>query len=109
MKYRIIGFICMIAGIGVLAGQLYNQSEHGDRMYVYPPGAIEEAAPGTIPSSDGQLIVDGCEVPHTTVPIEVSEAEAKRMREDTGFSSEGVSGGVIVKFNQTGPCPAAQE
>lgn len=101
MRYRIIGFLGIIAGICVLVIHLNVQD---DRVYIYPPGAQEDAYPVEIQSSDSQLTVDGCTIPHKTVAIEVTEAEAKKMREEAGYSSEGVSGGVIVEFKKTGSC-----
>lgn len=47
--------------------------------------------------------MDGCSIPHKTVALEVSEAEAKKLREEAGYSSEGVSGGVIVEFKRLVP------
>jgi hypothetical protein len=102
VKYRLIGFVGIITGICFLASQFI--SVQGDRVYIYPPGAQEDAYPVEIQSSDSQLIVDGCSIPHKTVAIEVSEAEAKKLREEAGYSSEGVSGGVIVEFKETGSC-----
>lgn len=52
MRYRLIG---IIAGIGVLASQLFHVP--GDRVNVYPPSAQENAYPEVIQSSDNQLIV----------------------------------------------------
>lgn len=92
----------MIAGICLLTSQLINVQ--GDRVYIYPPGAQVDAYPVEIQSSDSKLIVDGCSIPHKTVTIEVSEAEAKKLREEAGYSSEGVSGGIIVEFIETGSC-----
>ncbi|GFN31458.1 hypothetical protein [Paenibacillus xylaniclasticus] len=105
MRIRLIGVLCILAGIGVLV--VANAQSMEERVYVYPPGAIVEAYPGTAPStaSDSQMIVDGCAVPHETVQIEVSEYEAKRLREEAGYPSEGVSGGILVEFKQIGPCP----
>ncbi|CAM4349476.1 hypothetical protein FHS16_002409 [Paenibacillus endophyticus] len=102
MKYRLIGFVGIITGIYLLASQFI--SVQGDRVYIYPPSVQEDAYPIEIQSSDSQLIVDGCSIPHKTVAIEVSEAEAKKLREEAGYSSEGISGGVIVEFKETGSC-----
>lgn len=102
MKYRLIGFVSIIVGICVLASQIVHVQD--DRVYVYPPGAQEENYPQEIQSPDSQLIVNGCSIPHKTVAIEVSEAEAKTLREEAGFSSEGVTGGVIIEFKETGSC-----
>lgn len=96
------GTLCIIAGIGVLAIQIFQDPE--EQVYVYPPGAAVGAYHETIPSSESQLHVDGCPVPHQTVSVEVSEAAAKKLREEAGYSSEGVSGGVLVTFKETGPC-----
>lgn len=103
VRYRLIGFIGIVAGIGVLASQFFHNS--GDRVYVYPPGAQEDAYPEVSQSSlDSQLTVNGRSIPHKTIAFEVSEAEAKKLREEAGYSSEGVSGGVIVEFEETGSC-----
>lgn len=102
IRYRLIGFVGIIAGTCLLASQLIN--EPVDRVYVYPPGALENAHPEVIQSSDSQLIVNGCSIPHKTIAIEVSEAEAKKLREEAGYSSEGVTGGVIIEFKETGAC-----
>lgn len=102
MRYRSIGFVCIIMGIVVLASQLFH--DRGDRVYLYPPGVQKDAVHEVNQSLDSQLIVNGCSIPHKTIAIDVSEAEAKKMREEAGYSSEGVSGGIIVEFKEIGSC-----
>lgn len=102
MRYRFIGFVSIITGVCLLVSQFI--SVQNDPVYIYPPGAQEDAYSVEIQSSDSQLIVDGCSFPHKTVAVEVSESEAKKLREEAGYSSEGVSGGVIVEFKETGSC-----
>ncbi|MBO2942887.1 hypothetical protein JJQ72_02700 [Paenibacillus sp. F411] len=102
MRYRLIGFLCIVTGICLVASQLlHDQSEQG---YVYPPSAQVDPYPAENQSSDRQMIADGCSPPYKTVTTEVSEAEAKKLREEAGYSSEGVSGGIIVESKETDSC-----
>ncbi|WP_281888848.1 hypothetical protein [Paenibacillus sp. YYML68] len=102
MRYRMIGFLGIVTGICLLASQLIHV--HGERVYVYPPGTQADTYPVENESQDIQLVVDGCSSALKTVTIKVSEAEAKKMREEAGYSSEGVSGGIIVYSKETGSC-----
>ncbi|MCM3701894.1 hypothetical protein [Paenibacillus macerans] len=103
MRNRLIGSVCIAVGVVVFAIHLFHSPEE-QQVYVYPPDAKEEAIHEVIQSSNSQLIVNGCSIPHKTVSKEISQAEAKKMREEAGYSSEGVTGGVIVEFEETGPC-----
>lgn len=102
MRYRLIGHIGIMVGVALFAGQLFHHPS--DRMYIYPPDAQEDAEPEENQTLGSQMIVDGCSIPHKTVATEVSEVEARKLREDAGYASEGVSGGIIVEFVETGSC-----
>lgn len=103
MKIRLIGFACIITGGVVLASLLFHDSE--TKVYVYPSGANENAVHEVVRSTQSKLLVNGCEIPHKIVSVDVSEVEAKKLREEAGYSSEGVTGGTIVKLEETGTCP----
>lgn len=101
MRKRIIGLVCITLGLGMLAVQHFHVPT--ERVYVYPPRAEEKAIHEEIQSSGSQLIVNGSSIPHKVIPRDVSEAEAKRLREEAGYSSEGVTGGVIVELKEIDP------
>ncbi|WP_424768051.1 hypothetical protein [Paenibacillus sp. sgz302251] len=54
MKYRLIGFVGIITGIYLLASQFI--SIQGDRVYINPPGAQEDAFPVEIQSSERSAV-----------------------------------------------------
>ncbi|PWV95700.1 hypothetical protein DFQ01_12545 [Paenibacillus cellulosilyticus] len=107
MKHRSIGLVSIVAGIGVLASQLFHHPVN--KVYVYPPEAKLEAYPDVVQTSTSELIINGCSIPHKTFSVEVSEDEAKKLREEAGYSSEGVTGGISVELLETGTCSSQKD
>ncbi|MCR8845057.1 hypothetical protein NQ117_15345 [Paenibacillus sp. SC116] len=94
---RKIGTVLIITGFGVMAWQLIFTNQ--DLSINYPANEIHPKTGVYTPVKE-QVLINNREVPHQKVIIELSEEEAKKQREEAGYSSEDVLGAVIVGYKE---------
>lgn len=97
-----IGAVLLLSGIGLLITQLLVQNHSTKQEYAIPSHVNDSQRSVYTPPKD-QVLRNNVEVPHRQVIIEVSEEEAKKNREEAGYSSDGVLGGVIVGYEEIQP------